>query len=179
MLDAGHGGIDSGAIYGNYKEKDFTLTLTLQLGKYLYDNFKVSLLYTRQSDKTVSLDERVTMANIGNIDYFLSMHINAGGGKGFESYIYSGNIPDSTIKKQNIIHQSIIRSIGPLGAVDRGTKRADFMVLRQTSMDAILLENLFIDTQSDLDKLNDFSFTGELIKGIGDGLGSALNLPSN
>ena len=71
VLDAGHGGKDSGALGQYAKEKDIALQLTLQLGYYL-ENYlpQVQVLYTRQSDVFVPLHERVQLANSNQADVF-------------------------------------------------------------------------------------------------------------
>lgn len=84
VVDAGHGGVDSGAVSGNLQEKDFNL----QAANYMYNRFKelgVSVTITRDTDKTLSRQERLnTMKSLGtdpNV-IVLSNHINAGGGIG-------------------------------------------------------------------------------------------------
>lgn len=179
MLDPGHGGSDSGATDEGYKEKDLTLKFSLMVRNYLQKNYSKEILtswMTRDKDTTVSLNDRCNMANNKKVDLFVSIHINAGGGTGYESYIYSGSVPSSTVTKQNTIHSSIINRISSYNVKDRGKKRADFAVLRQTNMDAILLENLFIDTEQDLDLLIDSSFVADLVLGIGEGIAKALLL---
>lgn len=180
MIDPGHGGDDSGAINGIFKEKDFTLQISLGLREYLLATYNVEVLMTRTTDKTVSLQTRTDYANLSKVDYFISIHINDGGNgsaRGYESYIYNGQVNNSTISDQNIIHASIIKVIGAkYGVTNRGTKRADFHVLRETIMDAILLENLFINNSQDLSLLKNDTFRSDLIKGIGDGLAQSLKL---
>ena len=82
VVDAGHGGVDSGAVSGNLLEKDFNL----QVANYMYNKFKelgVPVAITRDTDKTLSRTERLnTMRNTFGNDpnvIVLSNHINAGG----------------------------------------------------------------------------------------------------
>ena len=177
LIDAGHGGTDSGAVYDNAREKDFTLRFTLAVRNYLLTKYKVDITLTRDSDKSLSLTQRTNLANSLNVNYFVSIHINAGGGSGFESYIYNGSVPSSTVTQQNIIHQAIMSKIRYFGVIDRGKKRNDFQVLRETNMSAILLENLFIDTSRDLSLLRNSSFNAALVVGISEGIAQALFLP--
>ena len=83
VVDAGHGGVDSGAVSGNLQEKDFTL----QAANYMYNRFKdlgVPVTITRDTDKDLTRVERLnTMRSLGtnpNV-IILSNHINAGGGE--------------------------------------------------------------------------------------------------
>ena len=83
VVDAGHGGVDSGAVSGNLLEKD----LNLQAANYMYNRFKelgVPVAITRDTDKTLTRNERLnimhnTFGNDPNV-IVLSNHINAGGG---------------------------------------------------------------------------------------------------
>ncbi|EMY3786038.1 N-acetylmuramoyl-L-alanine amidase [Campylobacter coli] len=79
VLDAGHGGKDSGALSdkkGSLKEKDIVLSTTLKLGNELKKRgYKV--LYTRSSDKFINLRDRTKYANDIRADLFLSIHANA------------------------------------------------------------------------------------------------------
>ncbi|OYD10000.1 N-acetylmuramoyl-L-alanine amidase [Paludifilum halophilum] len=178
VIDPGHGGSDPGAVNGSYREKDFTLQIGLRVRDYLQNNYDVDLLMTRTSDQTVSLSERTQLANRNNADYFCSIHINAGGGTGWESYIYNGSVSDKTVQAQNTIHSTVMGVIGgQYGVRDRGKKRANFHVLRESHMPAILLENLFIDTTSDLNLLRNSSFINDLSRAIGEGIAKALSLP--
>lgn len=77
VIDAGHGGSDSGAVGNGLKEKDLTLSIVKQI-KYYFDrnaNFKV--YYTRLTDVYPSLNERYNLANNVGAHRFLSVHINS------------------------------------------------------------------------------------------------------
>ncbi|MBA4494813.1 N-acetylmuramoyl-L-alanine amidase [Paenactinomyces guangxiensis] len=177
VIDPGHGGNDAGAVNGSYQEKNFTLEISRKVRDYLLDHYKVNILMTRTTDQTVSLQQRTDFANSNHADYFCSIHINAGGGTGWESYIFNGTVPQATIRAQQIIHQTVMDVIGKkYGVRDRGKKRANFHVLRETEMSAILLENLFIDTSEDLKLLNNSTFIHDLAVSIGEGIAKALSL---
>ncbi|PTX64729.1 N-acetylmuramoyl-L-alanine amidase [Melghirimyces profundicolus] len=177
VIDPGHGGTDPGAVNGSYQEKNFTLQIGLKVRDFLLNNYQVSVMMTRTTDVTVSLSSRTDLANRNNADYFCSIHVNAGGGTGWESYIYNGTVPPFTVKSQDTIHSTIMGIIGPRYSVrDRGKKRANFYVLRETNMSAILLENLFIDTSQDLKLLTNATFIQDLSEAIGLGIAKALSL---
>lgn len=149
MLDPGHGGKDPGACANGLRESDVVLKIAKYCRDYInatYEDVKVYM--TRESDVFVGLSERAAMANRLKVDYFCSIHGNAGGGIGYEDYIYNGSwaTKNRTIAIQNTIHTEIIRT-GLF--VDRKTKQADYAVLRETNMDSILTECGFIDNVKD------------------------------
>ncbi len=76
MIDAGHGGKDSGAYNNGIREKDVNLRISRMLGQMLKaQGFKV--IYTRTKDVAVRLEDRAAMANINKADLFISLHCNA------------------------------------------------------------------------------------------------------
>lgn len=99
-----------------------------------------------------SLKERAVYANEQKADFFLSVHCNAGGGTGFESYIHPNDTSEG-LKIAEVIHQTIADYYMVKGFRNRGLKRSDLAVLRETKMPAMLLENLFIDNPVDAEYL--------------------------
>lgn len=78
VIDAGHGGKDSGALGRKSMEKDIVLTVALQVGQYINEHFpEVEVLYTRDKDVFIGLDERSSMANESGADLFISIHCNS------------------------------------------------------------------------------------------------------
>ena len=91
VIDAGHGGHDAGARGAISMEKNINLSVALQFGRYVEKYMPdVRVIYTRKTDKFVSLIERANIANRANADLFISVHTNAlPAGKiarGFETY---------------------------------------------------------------------------------------------
>lgn len=78
VIDAGHGGKDSGAKGKKGREKDIVLKIALKVGGYIEKNLPdVNVIYTRKTDVFVPLDERAAIANKNNADLFLSIHVNS------------------------------------------------------------------------------------------------------
>lgn len=78
VIDPGHGGKDSGAVGAISKEKDLNLTVALLTGDYIKKNLPdVKVIYTRERDEFVSLNERAMIANRNNADVFISIHCNS------------------------------------------------------------------------------------------------------
>lgn len=78
VIDAGHGGKDSGALGSIVKEKDIALKLALRLGSYIQEYLPgVQVLYTRTTDRFIPLHERIALANNNHADLFFSIHCNS------------------------------------------------------------------------------------------------------
>ncbi|WP_178988839.1 N-acetylmuramoyl-L-alanine amidase family protein [Winogradskyella schleiferi] len=77
VLDAGHGGHDSGNIGNGHSEKNIALKVTLEVGKELAKNPNIKVIYTRKTDVFVELHERANIANKADADLFVSIHCNA------------------------------------------------------------------------------------------------------
>lgn len=174
VLDLGHGGQDSGAVGFGLQEKDVVLALG-ELVLSLLQNYQVEVIATRQSDVTVSLAARANLANNHRVDFICSLHVNAGGGSGFESYIHQDAYAE-TESLGSTLHREVARFYVDRGFPDRGQKRANFAVLRETTMPAILLENLFIDNPRDAAYLADPAFLKDLAGAIVSGLVKTLGL---
>ncbi|WP_298901663.1 N-acetylmuramoyl-L-alanine amidase [uncultured Psychroserpens sp.] len=77
VLDAGHGGDDSGNTGNGYKESNIALKIVLQIGKALEKNKDIKVIYTRKKDVFVTLRGRAKIANDADADLFVSVHCNA------------------------------------------------------------------------------------------------------
>ncbi|WP_082234959.1 N-acetylmuramoyl-L-alanine amidase [Halobacillus massiliensis] len=179
VIDPGHGGSDSGASFQGYFEKNFNLSISSKVRDFLLQNYDVRIVMTRNTDTTVSLSARTNLANAQNADFFLSIHNNASGGSGFESFIFNGSVSAATRTYQNIIHDQIVNAVGTkYNIINRGKKRENFHVLRETRMEALLLEVLFVDNVRDLSLLRNNTFINDVSSAIARGVARALNLPA-
>lgn len=200
-IDPGHGGRDPGAV-GYVVEKDVALLIADYVVTRLREH-RIAVTWTRALDQYVGLDERVRIANECSADCFVSIHCNAskvaGTGSGFESFCFPGSTEGA--KLQSCIHTAI----GPLFAEyriqgraleaepvkipleigaqdlellvhDRGQKAANFYVLRETKMPAVLLECLFVDNSRDAELLQDQEFVRWLGYGIAEGVAAYLGV---
>lgn len=78
VIDAGHGGHDTGAVGAVSKEKNLTLKFALAFGRLVEQNCSdVKVIYTRKTDKFVELYRRAEIANQAKADLFISIHINS------------------------------------------------------------------------------------------------------
>lgn len=145
-LDFGHGGSDPGAVYKGRKEKDDVLKVGLEVAKILRSQ-GVSVDETRTTDKTMGLKDRSNMENKNNYDYFISIHRNAfkpEAAQGVETFTYT----NQTAKAKGLADE-IQKEIVNIGFWNRGVKKANFHVLRETKAPAVLVEIGFIDNSKD------------------------------
>jgi len=77
VLDAGHGGHDSGNRGNGYYEKKIALNIALKIGAQLEKTFDIKVIYTRKKDVYVDLIERANIANKADADLFVSIHCDA------------------------------------------------------------------------------------------------------
>ncbi|WP_159038605.1 N-acetylmuramoyl-L-alanine amidase family protein [Brumimicrobium mesophilum] len=90
VIDPGHGGKDPGCHGGITNEKTVVLAIGLKLGEYIKSKYPdINVIFTRDSDEFVELDQRAKIANEKNADVFISIHANAAGSAayGTETYV--------------------------------------------------------------------------------------------
>jgi N-acetylmuramoyl-L-alanine amidase len=90
VIDAGHGGHDSGTLGpGGLEEKDIVLDVALRLGRLLKQRLGADVIYTRSDDTFIPLETRTAIANQAQADLFISVHANSSsdsGARGVEVY---------------------------------------------------------------------------------------------
>lgn len=173
-LDPGHGGTDPGAVGNGLQEKNVTLSIALKVRDILNRDYEGhSIRMSRTTDITRTLAERTNDANSWGAEYFVSIHINAGGGTGYEDYIYNGSVSSNTVTYRDRLHAEIMKQVD---FTNRGKKRANFHVLRESNMPAVLTENGFIDNANDAAKLKSDSYLNRIALGHANGIALALGL---
>jgi N-acetylmuramoyl-L-alanine amidase len=94
-LDPGHGGLDKGAIHSSIKESELVLLVANKVKSLLGKNENVRITMTRTEDQSVSLSDRVKIAEANHVDIFVSLHANAANdqrAKGVE-FFFQNNLP--------------------------------------------------------------------------------------
>src|ERR1051325_835589 len=145
VVDAGHGGKDSGA-YRRYgpPEKIVALDVARRLDRKLRES-QINTVMTRSSDVFIPLDERVAIENRQQNAIFVSIHFNDSRRRainGFETYYHSRNSADLAQRIQQKL-LTIPRSI------NRGVHVANFRVLRKATYPAVLVECGFLSNRKD------------------------------
>lgn len=166
MLDAGHGGVNPGAVYEGRQEKDDVLALVLAIGPILQNN-GIDVLYSRTTDVYQTPLQKAELANEADVDYFVSIHRNSfpedNVVSGVESLVYDL----SGVKYE--MAQNINAQLETVGFVDLGVKaRPNLIVLRRTKMPAVLVEAGFINSNTD-NMLFDANFQA-IAQAIADGI---------
>lgn len=102
VIDAGHGGKDPGTVGSKSKEKNVVLAVALKTGEYIKQNLKdVRVIYTRDDDTFIGLDERAAVANKNKADIFISIHANGMDDRrpyGAESWVLGQSMDDANLK---------------------------------------------------------------------------------
>ena len=180
IVDAGHGGIDSGAVGNGLKEKD----LTLQAAIYMYNRLEelgIRAVMTRTDDEYLPKADRVKrIMNLYNNDpntLIVSNHINAGGAEGVE-IVYSIN-SDSTLANM------LLDNIGEAGQIKRkayqrrlpeNPNKDYYYIIRETgNAESVLVEYGFIDNTKDAYKLQNNLDT--LVEGAVKAIAEYLGVP--
>ncbi len=180
IVDAGHGGIDSGAIGNGLKEKD----LTLQAAIYMYNRLEelgIRAVMTRTDDEYLPKADRVKrIMNLYNNDpntLIVSNHINAGGAEGVE-IVYSIN-SDSTLANM------LLDNIGEAGQIKRkayqrrlpeNPNKDYYYIIRETgNAESVLVEYGFIDNTNDAYKLQ--NNLDDLVEGAVKAIAEYLGVP--
>ncbi len=153
VLDAGHGGSDSGATGNGLREKDLTLSIVLAAKKQFDKDKNYAVYYTRTTDTYPSLTDRSDLANNVGADYFLSCHINSAGAtaKGSEtlynSHGYKATNGVTSYKWAANVHNF---TKAATGFTNRGlVDRTGLAVLRHTKTASTLTEFGFISNKSE------------------------------
>lgn len=179
VIDPGHGGHDSGAIYFGLHEKHLNLDISLKLNELLKaQNIRTYL--TRVDDTFISLYERAYIANNLNASLFISIHNNAHSNPDISGtmtlhFPQPSNAPPFNGRVfAQIVQQELLSS---LGTVNRGIiQRSDLVVLRATKMPAVLAEIAFMSNINDSNNLKNEDFRTRGAKALCDALIKCLAL---
>lgn len=165
VVDAGHGGKDR----GNSNEKD----INLQISKILYSLSKkneVEIILLREDDRWITLEERVNFVNAQKPDLLLSLHCNNAQDsdkKGLQVfYAPKGFAPESALEYSKILVEHQVKELHESGEI----KTANFRVLREASVPAVLLEMGFLSNPSDVELLQDPESQQKIAEALYDGL---------
>jgi N-acetylmuramoyl-L-alanine amidase len=190
VIDAGHGGQDSGTIKTGLVEKDLALDVAHRLDRHLKERGFVTLL-TRADDTFISLQERARIANIQPASVFVSIHFDEAGraaATGIETYYAARRVslpervvswlpflqkaaaepPD--VESQNLagfIQESVVAQTQ---AANRGTRQQQFFVVANVRHPAVLVEGGFLTNKDEALKLTNADYREQMAVGIASGI---------
>ena len=180
VLDAGHGGSDSGATSGSRKEKNYTLDTTLATSAALRAK-GYNVVLTRSDDTYLSLGTRTAISNEVKPKLFTSIHYNSYNGSANGTEVYY-NVKDKNGGLTKTTASNVLkRIVNAFGFTNRGIKaKANssgtdyYYVLRENKYPSILIECAFIDSNKDMNKLNSDSKIDKLGNQIAAGIAESI-----
>lgn len=201
VLDAGHGGHDKGASSPYGFEKEYTLDVVRRLRKHL-ESAGLRVIQTRNSDTFIDLENRPRAANKTPNSIFVSIHFNSADWKpsanGIETYAISplGAPPSGqdgvmsrdrlqelghALEPVNFTLATVVQHaiIGKMDVEDRGVKRARFVVLKEASAPAILIEGGFLTNSAESTRIADVAWRESYAKAIAAGIVEYKKLAEN
>lgn len=154
VLDAGHGGIDPGASAGGYNEKDINFTILNQYTKEYFEDSDIKVYFTRTEDVKIDLYERADFATRVEADIFISLHMNAVSSTSVSGTSVYYSLLNTSIMSGGLTGKQMASTLAnnlsaALGTKNRGVATADFVVIRETQMPAVLIELAFITNAGD------------------------------
>jgi N-acetylmuramoyl-L-alanine amidase len=171
MLDPGHGGKDPGAIgLGGLREVDVILPVAKRVAEIL-ERQGIAVKMTRNSDYFVGLDERVTMSREAGATLFVSIHANSIDNRpdvnGLELYHY--NLGQSFAET---VHSAVLDYVNKNGfyLADRRVRSARFLVLRKSTIPAILVETGYLTSEAESARLRRDDYQKVMAEGIAKGI---------
>ncbi len=180
VLDAGHGYTTSGKrTVDGLREYEFNRAVANEMQQLLGGYENVSVVFTHSDTRDVPLKERTDKANAEKANVFISIHANAFGNgttwnnaKGIETYVHDSK-PQESFALAEAVQKELIEKTK---RDDRGVKLADFHVLRETKMTAILIECGFMTNQEEAQALKSAAYRKTCAEAIIEALASFYKL---
>ncbi len=178
FIDAGHGGTNPGAVGNDVIEANVNLSVARQLAADLRSMGYEVMEYRTSNDENVispvasDLLKRAAMANQWGANYFISIHTNSSvnpAASGFETYVYRLGSPAAQLAES--IQKSVV-SI--MGVKDNGIRQANFSVLRNTDMPAVLVELGYLSNPTEALNLNSSAWQSKMANAIAQGINSYI-----
>lgn len=164
VIDAGHGGRDSGAVSADNSifEKDITLSTAILLRNRLQDA-GANVILSRSSDEFVSLDDRVITGHNYQADLFISLHYDAievaNSMSGTTTYYYS----ESNLELANTVNRYLAQ-LGPLK--NNGVRHGNYYVLRANKQPSILLELGYMNSDIDIQHIDTLAYQSTIVEAV-------------
>lgn len=178
VVDAGHGGIDPGAIgYGGLQEKVITLEIARLVRFLSLGDPQLEIVLTRWFDETISLSDRIGLANRLHAALYVSIHANAHTSPrahGVETLIADGGSSESLRLAQSL-QGALAAELAAEKALDRGVKRQR-LYIRRAGMPAALVEVGFLTNPDEALRLQSLWYQMRVAQAILEGIKGHLPL---
>lgn len=181
VVDAGHGGEDSGTCSAGieYQEKDFNLNILIAL-KELLEKENIKVYYTRLTDEKVYLRPRVELANDLQADVFISIHCNAVENdttvNGTE-VLYHQNQKDLKMNSEELAEICLEEIVKEIGTAKRGLVEADDKyIIGHATVPVALIEVGFLTNPQDLEFIKQEKNQKKVAKGVYNAIIRALDV---
>lgn len=176
VIDAGHGGADTGTYSRDLSciEPTYTLAIAMELKK-LLDESSIKAYYTRLADTDVSKKARVQLANRLDADFLISIHCNGAQGidltaNGMEA-LYTDDKDIFTVSSRSLASACLTEMVDSTGRKDRGIiYRSDLYLLNHAKVPTTILEVGFMSNTQDMKYLNKKRNLSQIAEGIFNGI---------
>lgn len=171
VLDAGHGGIDPGAMKNNVQEKQINFAVINQYAKEYFDHSDIKVYYTRTTDTKIDLYERAAFADKVGADLFISFHVNAHNSSSVNGtsvyYSTANNTVTNTGLSSSILAKKVLDNmLAEWGTKNMGVLTNNFVVVHYNTVPAILVECAFLTNASDFNKITNKTYQKKAAKAI-------------
>ncbi len=183
VLDPGHGGKDPGASYKSsngtlWNEKDINLSV-LTLAASIFNNTDIKAYMTRINDTYIELADRAAYPDLTDADLFISFHCNvlvnaskqpvtSAVGTGTYYSTLNKNTSTGGITSRMLASKLVSSVSSALSTTNRGITTADYVVVRDTKVPAVLIEAGFMTNSTELDKLTSSTYQSKIAQNIYD-----------
>ncbi|MDD3364446.1 MAG: M56/M15 family metallopeptidase [Syntrophomonas sp.] len=189
VIDPGHGGEDFGGTYPPFNETDASLIqvkekdLNLDISLKLYEKLKKAGLrveLTRMDDRTLTLDDRINMANNDQAALALSIHNNMMANNealnGTSTSFYSAQDQQNSVltsgRFAELLQNELIKQ---LQTKNLGVKDVKTRLLKETSAPVAMVDVVYLSNESDRKNLMDEAFRDKAVQALYDGVIASLN----
>ncbi|HJD87190.1 MAG TPA: N-acetylmuramoyl-L-alanine amidase [Empedobacter falsenii] len=164
VIDAGHGGHDIGSKNSVITESEYSLELAQKIQKLAREK-NIKVILTRTENDFLDLQSRVDKMNELNPDLIISLHLNNAMNKdmkGAEVFIKKDNTDENTEK----IGTELAQLISFNSIENRGLKKANFKILRESNVPTFLIELGFVSNEHDAETLQSTTYKNQLAEKI-------------
>lgn len=163
VLDAGHGGIDPGAIQKGIYEKNLNFTILNNYAKTYFEKSDIKVYYTRLTDVKIDLYERADFAAEVGADLFISLHMNANNSTSITGtqvfYSSMNNKKNAAGLNSYLLANALAKNLSKtMETKNRGASPSDFVVVKYNTVPAVLIELGFLTNATERSKLTNASY---------------------